>query len=446
MSRKRVLGGGIVVLLIIFGLVVNFQAKEPIKKPEIPPEPIKTALPNPYVEKLLDEYEGEMVSLFNKTKTPGMAIAIVQDSTILFMKGYGLRKVGTQDSVNEHTVFRLASVSKCFAPLLTGLLVEDNILQWDDRVVDHYYDFELNSQKTTDSLRLTHVLSHTTGLPYHTYTTLVEDGLDLPKMLGELKNVGVIAKPGELYSYQNVAYSIIEEVIRYRTGKPYQQWVQEKIFDRLNMGDASMSYEAIMENENVALPHLHWRKGWQTTTISDTYYNVGPAGGVNASISDMAQWLMAMLGVRKNFVKEETLEKIFTPVVQAKSKNRYFRKWVGSSDAYYALGWRVLNFENDTIVYHGGYVRGYRSEVAIDRRSRIAICVLSNGPGRLVDNSVPMFFNMFYNQRDSILYWQHKQFSVGPPAISMDLTPELPPPSALTVDNADVSDSKDAFN
>lgn len=402
------------VLLIIFGLVVNFQAKEPVEKPEVPPEPIKTALPNPYVEKLLEEYEHEMLDLFQKTKTPGMAIAIVQDSTILFLKGYGLRKVGTKDSVDEHSVFRLASVSKCFAPLLTGLLVEDNILHWDDRVIDHYYDLELKSKKNTDSLRLTHVLSHTTGLPYHTYTTLVEDGLDLPEMLGELKNVSLIAKPGELYSYQNVAYSIIGEVIRYRTGKTYQQLMREKIFNRLNMRDASMSYDEIMANNNVALPHLHWRKGWKTTTISDTYYNVGPAGGVNASISDMAQWLIAMLGARKNFVNENTLDKIFTPVVEAKSKNRYFRKWVGRSDAHYALGWRVLNFDNDTIVYHGGYVRGYRSEVAIDRRSRIAICVLSNGPGRLVDNSIPMFFNMFYNQRDSILYWQNKQMMYGP--------------------------------
>ena len=56
-------------------------------------------------------------------------------------------------------------------------------------------------------------------------------------------------------------------------------------------------------------------------------------------------------------------------------------------------------------------MRGYRSEVAIDRRSKIAICVLSNGPGRLVDNSVPIFFNLFYNQRDSILYWQNKQLA-----------------------------------
>lgn len=406
------------VFMIIFGLVIKFQAQEPVEEPEVAPVPIATTLPNPYVENLLEDYEKAMLDLQQKTRTPGLAIAIVQDSTILFMKGYGIREVGTTDSVNEHTVFRLASVSKCFAPLLTGLLVQDSALQWDDRVVDHFPDFTLKSASHTDSLRLTHVLSHTTGLPYHTYTTLVEDGLDLPRMLSELKNISLIGKPGELYSYQNVAYSIIAEVIRHRTGVSYEEQMARKVFGPLNMKDASMSYEALMQNPNVAQPHLHWRKGWKATRISDTYYNVGPAGGVNASISDMAAWMMAMLGCRKEFVSEQVLDRIFAPAVKAKSKNRYFRKWVGRSDSHYALGWRVLQFKNDTLAYHGGYVRGYRSEVAIDRRSKIAICVLSNGPGRLVDNSIPMFFNMFYNRRDSILQWQNEQLMVDHPMVS----------------------------
>lgn len=409
MNKKQVIAGSVIILVIIFGLIINFQAKDPVKKPTIKPEPIKPALPNPYVEKLLHEYEGRMMDLLHKTKTPGLAIAIVQDTSVLFLKGYGLREVGTTDSVNVHTVFRLASVSKGFAPMLTGLLVEDGLLHWDDRVIQYLPDFKLKSKLNTDSLRLTHVLSHTTGLPYHTYTTLVEDGLDLKTMLNELQNVNVIAKPGELYSYQNVAYSIIGAVIHARTGKTYQSLMEERIFKPLHMDDASITYEDIMKNDNVAKPHLHWRKGWTPTTISDTYYNVAPAGGVNASISDMAQWLKVLLGTRKDFVNDTTLDRIFTPVVKARTRNRYFRKWVGRSHAYYALGWRVLDFEGDTLLYHGGYVKGYRSEIAVDRKSKIGICVLGNGPGRMVDNSVPIFFNLFFNQRDSIMYWQHKQ-------------------------------------
>lgn len=399
----------IVVALAIVGLMLRYERPEPVEAPKVAPAPIEASLPNPYVEKLLARYEAELAELIDKTRTPGLAYAIVQDSTILMMKTFGVREVGTIDSVDENTVFRLASVSKCFAPLLTGLLVEDGTLSWDDRVTDYLPDFSLKSEKATDSLLLTHVLSHTTGLPYHTYTTLVEDGLPLPAMLAELKNIDLIADPGEIYSYQNVAYSLIGEVIRQKTGKRYQQLMEERVFTPLNMRNASMSYEEIIENKNVAKPHLHWAHGWKETKISDTYYNVGPAGGVNASISDMAEWLKAMLGARRGYVADSTLDKIFEPVVKARSRNRYFRKWIGRADSHYALGWRVLQFENDTLLHHGGYVKGYRSEVAIDRRSRIGICVLTNGPGRAIDNSVPMFFNLYYNHRDSILYWQNQQ-------------------------------------
>jgi beta-lactamase class C len=165
MNQKRIIGGVVVVIVIVFGLVASFQGKQPVHEPKIEPEPIEQPLPNPYVQRLLHEFEGKMVELLNQTKTPGLAIAIVQDSSILLLKGYGLREVGTQDSVDVHTVFRLASVSKCFAPMLTGLLVEDGLLHWDDRVVQYLPDFKLKSELNTDSLRLTHVLSHTTGLP-----------------------------------------------------------------------------------------------------------------------------------------------------------------------------------------------------------------------------------------------------------------------------------------
>jgi beta-lactamase class C len=119
--------------------------------------------------------------------------------------------------------------------------------------------------------------------------------------------------------------------------------------------------------------------------------------------------IRVLLGTRKDFIQQRTLDEIFTPAVKAKSKNRNFRRWIDRSDSYYALGWRVLNFKADTLIYHGGYVNGYRSEIAINRKDKIGICVLSNGPGSLVDNSVPYFFRLYFDQRDSIIYWQNKQ-------------------------------------
>jgi beta-lactamase class C len=400
----------LVVVVLIIALVVVI--KKPYKNTTLSSSPVALPInlkPNPYFLELLKDYESSTLRSLAATRTPGLAIAIIQDTTVVYMKGFGVKEIGTNDSVDVHSVFRLASVSKCFAPVLTGLLVEDGVLSWDDPVVKYLPDFTLKSKEFTDSLTIRHVLSHTTGLPYHTYTNLVEEGMELKAMLAMLRDVKLTGKPGEIYSYQNVAYSLIAEVVQAATGKSYEQLMRERVFAPLGMSDASMSYDDILLNKNVARPHHLWRKGWRVTSINDTYYNVAPAGGINASISDMAQWMKALMGSKENFIKDQTLEEIFTPAVKAKSKNRNFRRWIERADSHYALGWRVLNFKTDTLLYHGGYVNGYRSELAIDRNSKIGICVLSNGPGSLIDNSVPYFFSLYFEQKDSILHWQNEQ-------------------------------------
>jgi beta-lactamase class C len=363
---------------------------------------------NPHIQQLLAEYEVAINNLMITSQTPGAAIAIVKDSSIIYLKGFGVKAYGTKDSVDTETVFRLGSVSKCFAPMLTGLLVEDKVLAWNDKVIKYLPGFALQSKEQTDQLLLRHVLSHTVGLPYHTYTNLIEEGETLPSMLSKLKDINMIGTVGHVYSYQNVAYSIIGEVIHAASGKSYENLMTERIFAPLHMDQASISYADIMKNTNVARPHKHLRSGMAITSINDTYYNVAPAGGVNASASDMALWIEALLGNRKDIVTDKTLNEIFTPVIHAPSKNRNFRRYIHQTDSYYALGWRVLDSKTDTLFYHGGYVNGYRSELAINRKDKIGICILTNSTGALADNSAPYFFNLYLLRRDSIQQWENR--------------------------------------
>jgi beta-lactamase class C len=235
---------------------------------------------------------------------------------------------------------------------------------------------------------------------------MVEEGIDINTLLCKLSEVDLSTKVGEAYSYQNVAYSLIGEVMKSATGKSYEELMIEKVFDPLHMKTASMNYNAIMGNTNIAKPHKRVRGGkWVPAKITNTYYNVAPAGGINASISDMGNWLMALLGDKQNVITDATLDQMFTPYVKARSKNRNYGRKNHLSDSYYAMGWRVLHYPNDTLIYHGGYVNGYRSEVAINRKEKIGICILANAPGDLADKGIPMFFNMYFEKRDDIKIW-----------------------------------------
>jgi beta-lactamase class C len=195
------------------------------------------------------------------------------------------------------------------------------------------------------------VLSHTTGLPYHTYTNLVEEGLDLKSLLAQLKKVKLSSTPGTEYSYQNVVYSVIAEVIRNATGKTYEEEMKEKVFDKLGMKDASMNYNTLMANKNIARPHKLAKRNWVPAKITNTYYNVAPAGGVNASISDMANWMIALLGNREDVISKKTMEHLYTPVIEARSKNRNYKKAQRFDNSSYGLGWRILHYPSDTLVY-----------------------------------------------------------------------------------------------
>jgi beta-lactamase class C len=416
MSKKKV--------FVIVGLIIAiasgvFVFRMPLTEAESEVKPAMIAaakqsvpkeiiIKNPHILKLLAEYEAILKELMERSHTPGAAVAIVRDSSILYLRGFGVKALGNKDSVDVETVFRLGSVSKCFAPVLTGMLVKEGLLSWNDQVIKYLPDFALKSKEQTDQLMIRHVLSHTVGLPYHTYTNLVEEGDSLTSMLDKLKDVNMIGDVGKVYSYQNVAYSIIAEVVRAASGKSYSTLMADKIFKPLHMETASTTYAAIKGNNNVAKPHSHTRKGLHVTSINNTYYNVAPAGGVNASAADMALWIEALLGNKKNVIDDETLNEIFKPVIRAPSKNRNFRKWISQTDSHYALGWRVLDSKTDTLFYHGGYVNGYRSELALNRRDKIGICIMTNATGELADNSAPYFFNLYLNHRDSIQQWEKR--------------------------------------
>lgn len=406
-TRYIILGLLLIALPVLLSQVLRQEdhVAAAIIDPAVPKPPRKA---NPLLQELINQYDQQIQSLALEANTPGAAVAIVHDSTIVFLKPYGLKKAGSSDSIDVNTVFRIASVSKCFAAFLTGTLVEDSIVGWDNHIVDYIPKFSLKSPEETQRLCIRNVLSHTTGLPYHAYTNMVEEGISLDSMLSWLKNVNLVSRVGSEYSYQNVAYSLIAPVVKTATGKTFENVMRERVFEPLNMKTASIDYASIMQNPNVARPHMRRSRKWRTAKITDTYYNVAPAGGINASISDMAQWMIALLGNREDVISKNTLAQLFTPVVRARSKNRNYGRMHRLSDSFYGLGWRILHYPNDTLIYHGGYVNGFRSEVALNPRDKIAVCILANAPGELADNGIPLFFDLFNGKRDAINAWEEK--------------------------------------
>lgn len=217
--------------------------------------------------------------------------------------------------------------------------------------------------------------------------------MDYPDIVQKLVTVKPICEPGKCYGYQNVMFSLIDDVILKSTNKDYSQWLNEVIFQPLDMVDASLGYEAMVVDSNYALPHVRGKKRWYTAKLKKNYYKVGPAAGVNASASDMAIWLKAQLGQYPEVLSLDALSKQTRPYTRTK-KEMYRRVWKKQlNEAYYGLGWRVYNYDNETLYYHSGWVQGYRSDLVVFPHLNIGFSLVLNAETGLINELTTEFIN-----------------------------------------------------
>lgn len=345
----------------------------------------------------LEHYEKFFATNFNVSECPGAAVVVVRGDAVIYKKGFGVKEIHTQDSVDENTVFRIASLSKGVTAVLAGNLVDRDELHWDQSVKESVKTFNLRNSEQADRLKVNHLLSHTTGLYPYTYTKLIQKGLSLDQIIKSFKRKGVVSKEGADYEYQNAIFSVIEKIMENQTEKSFETLLKERVFDPAGMHTASSTYTAIKKNDNVALPHEynHYSNKYKVTKIHENYYNVAAAGGINASISDMGEYLKVLLGYRPDIISKESISDIFNPIICTSDKDTYVNLWDGVTDSYYAMGWRVLDYRGRRIMYHGGNVNQYKTQLLIDPDNKIGVCVLFNGPNPFNGPVIPTFLNYY---------------------------------------------------
>ena len=237
---------GLTVLVFVIVLLKSCSSPQPVEK-----NPPKKSNLTPSEQALADEFTYTVEEQFQLKNAPtGMAVAIVKDGKILMQKGFGLKKAGERDSINQHTVFRIASLSKGFAAVLAAQIVEEKKLKWNSKVKDYIPNFQLMEDSATQILSLKHVLSHSSGLPRHTYGNLIEAGQSLQQMIPRLKEVPLIAAPGRVMSYQNLAYSLVQPMLEKSTKMTYDSLIKQYIYKPLKMADASIDYESFLYRKN----------------------------------------------------------------------------------------------------------------------------------------------------------------------------------------------------
>lgn len=341
---------------------------------------------------LTTDYEVYFRQLIADRDYPGAAFAIVTRDQILRIGTVGHTTADRKHPIDTRTTFRLASVSKTFAAGVVGLLVEDGTLHWDDPVTRYVPDFKVNGD--TSQIRIRHLLGQSSGLMPHAYDNLLEHGKSMDAIWKRMSDLAFVCNPGHCYGYQNSVFSLIDPVVEQATALPYETLVEQRIFKPLDMQTASLGYEAFVNNPNHAEPHARRKGHWKTVPVQRNYYRAAPAAGVNASILDMGKWLQAQLGNKPEVLSPEMVGNLLKPRMKTR-REMYRKQWKTMlSSAHYGLGWRIYQLGDEQLIYHGGWVSGFRADIAFSQKHDIGIVVLLNAESSGINELTTRFWQM----------------------------------------------------
>ncbi len=332
----------------------------------------------------------------------GLAVAVVRNGEVTFVRTYGETEAGSGEPVDPDTLFRIASLSKGFASSLVGLAVSEGKLSLDAPVSGFAPELAL-PRGGEKSLSLSDILSHRTGLPPNAYDNLLEAGTLPEDILPEYRKVKPTCAVSDCYAYQNVTYDLSGRALAAAYEGSFPELVDARLFKPLGMKTAAYGLDALVQSGNWARPHNRTRQAdpalppnpWTRIEVKLPYYATPAAGGVNASITDMSLWLKAQLGNVPDVLPPDVLELIHAPQVSTPTETQRMRSALPELRAsQYAYGWRVYDYAGHTVVAHGGSVDGYGAQIILVPERNAGIVVLANARSKRFWSITSMYLDL----------------------------------------------------
>jgi len=327
-----------------------------------------------------DEYVDRTMRSFD---APGVAIGIVKNDSLIYSKGFGVCKLGTNQAVDENTLFAIGSISKSTVAVALGMLVDEGKLKWDDRVTQYLPDFQLFDPWVTCEITIRDLLTHRSGLISESGGTIwYGSDYDRAEVVQRLRYLKPVTSFRYKYAYQNVMYLVAGEIIPAVTGQTWDDFVKERIFRPLGMCTTNTHLNDLDNFTNVSIPHA-MLNGRQQPISYRNYDNVGPACSVNSTAVEMAQYVRLLLngGVYKGqrLYSEAVACELFNPqmIVPIRDYGPGLELMKPNFFAY-GFGWFLKDYRGRKLVFHTGGLDGIRAMVMMIPAEKLGIIVLSN--------------------------------------------------------------------
>ena len=324
--------------------------------------------------------DSSLAQLFALDFAPGMAVAVVRDTQVIYAKGFGWADVEARRPVTPETIFYIASTTKSFTGLAAALLDEQGRIDLDAPLSRYLRTARLQPPLNADSITLRSLLSHTHGIDndgpivFRTAYT----GEHTNDQLLALLSAHPPAKTGRAYDYGNVGYNIAALAMDAALGESWREVLQRLIFQPLGMSSTS-AYVSRAPAERLAQPYRREPTGFLRAPYGKGDANMQAAGGLVSTAADMARWLEAHIngGVVDG-------RRIFSASAIAETHRRQAtlqQNARGLALNGYGFGWQIGTLGADTILNHGGGFLGFSTSMSFMPQRRIGVIVMTNENG-----------------------------------------------------------------
>lgn len=344
----------------------------------------------------IQKTEEAIASAIASKRMAGVAIAVVYRNQVIYMQGFGVRKLGAPDKVDVDTIFQLGSVSKPIAATLAAVLTTKGYFHLTDPVIQYLPDFTLNSKQPRNALRILNVLDHTSGLTRGGFNNMIESFATHDELVANLQTVRVASPVGKKYDYHNAMFSLIADIVQATTHQQFPTALANFLLRPLNMTRTSATYDGLMSTENRANPHTNSKGGlYAVPEYSQGYYAVAPAGGINSSVRDMSNFLKAQMGGYPQIVNRQALTELQTPYT---STNNLLAGVPGAAQRIknprYGLGWRIVDYMDQPLIFHGGWLKGFTNFIGFLPDQQLGIVILHNSDTKFSAKTAMKFFEV----------------------------------------------------
>ncbi len=312
-------------------------------------------------------------------QVPGVAVCVVKDGKVVVMKGYGVTELGTNNKVDENTLFMIGSNTKAFTATALAMLDADSIISLDDKVTKWIPQFKLDNKSAGEQAIIRDLLCHRIGfMTFQGDFTYWTSDLTREQVIEKMGHIKAVYPFRTKWGYTNAAFLTAGQIIPAATGMQWEDFIKQKIFIPLGMTRTLALSKDFPAATNKCEPYT-MDNGELLKIPYCSIDNLASAGSISSSVNDLSKWIMMQLNKGmyngKQVVPAAAIAQTRVPHSILGNGGTLFNE---GHFALYGLGWFLEEYEGRKIVSHTGGVNGFVTSVTLIPEEKLGIIVLTN--------------------------------------------------------------------